>query len=180
MGSGSPPPPRRPVPPRCLQADLASPQSPLPRSEPLFAAGRTSPASPHSHLCLACPSSVSPSSLRAMVTCRGLRASLSVRGVGRPHCFSDSCVPSRLASPAPASSLPSFVSGSAHPGLPLPPPAASLPVSAPRSLPATAGLLLGPRASGAPLGASPSPRLSRAFPAPAPSARAPQTPSPAK
>lgn len=34
------PPPRRPVPPRCLRADLASPESPLPRSEPLFAAGR--------------------------------------------------------------------------------------------------------------------------------------------
>ena len=131
------------------------------------------------HLCLACPSSASPSSPRAMVTCRGLRASLSARGVGRPHCFSDSCVPPRLASrlavpPATASSLPR----SAHPGLPLPPPAAPLPVSAPRSLPATVGLLLGPRASGAPLGASPSPRLSRAFPAPAPSARAPQTPSP--
>ena len=136
------------------------------------------------HLCLACPSSVSPSPPSATGTCRGLQASLSVSGVSvalivsaAPASPLDSR-PRLAVSPALARSLPSFVSGSALPGLPLPPPAASLPVSVPRSLPATVGLPLGPRASGAPLGASPSPRLSRAFPAPAPSAGAPQTPSP--
>lgn len=196
-----PPPPPAPcaTPSRSPRAVSASPDSPPPprRWEPPFAAhpglARLSASASRSvlglfhHLYLALPSSVPPSvSLHqpgATVTCRGLWASLCVPGVCRPHCFSCFSVLPRLASSARCLSGSGSFSRALSRSLPisvssLPLPAASLPISASQSLPAAVGLPHCPRASGAPLGASRRPSLSRAFPALAPSARARQTPSP--
>ena len=63
-----------------------------------------SPASPHPPLSPSLPSlpilGLSITSQRDGHLSRSPGLSLCVRGVGRPHCFSGSCVPSRLASPA--------------------------------------------------------------------------------